>query len=55
MQCWIDDPATGGIEDKIKMANICLKNQYSIVPTFHYAIFETNSEVLKNIYILIRL
>jgi len=25
MQCWINGPATGGIDDKIKMANIPLK------------------------------
>jgi hypothetical protein len=25
MQCWINDPATGGIDDKIKVANIPLK------------------------------
>jgi hypothetical protein len=31
MQCWINGPATGGSDDKIKMANILLKNQYSIV------------------------
>jgi hypothetical protein len=25
MQCWINGPATGGSDDKIKMANIHLK------------------------------
>jgi len=25
MQCWINGPATGGIDDKIKMVNILLK------------------------------
>jgi hypothetical protein len=40
MQCWINGPATGGSDDKIKMANILLKNQYSIVPPFHYSILE---------------
>jgi len=38
MQCWINGPATSGIDDKIKMVNILLKNQYSIVPPFHYSI-----------------
>jgi hypothetical protein len=52
MQCWINGPATGGSDDKIKMANIHLKNQYSIVPPFHYSIFGANSEVPKNLYIL---
>jgi hypothetical protein len=31
MLCWINGPATGGIEDKIKMVNILIENQYSIV------------------------
>jgi hypothetical protein len=25
MQCWINDPATGGIDDKLKMVKILLK------------------------------
>jgi hypothetical protein len=48
MQCWINGPATGGSDDKIKMVNILLKNQYSIVPPFHYSIFRANSEGQKN-------
>jgi hypothetical protein len=55
MQCWINGPATGGIEDKIKMAIILLKNQYSSVPPFHYSIFGANSEAPKYLYILSRL
>ncbi len=48
MQCWINGAATGGSDDKIKMVNILLKNQYSIVPPFHYSIFKANSEGQKN-------
>jgi len=48
MHSRIDDPATGGSDDKIKMANIHLiRLRRTIVPTFHYSIFETNSEVPK--------
>jgi hypothetical protein len=25
MQCWINDPATGGIDDKIKMVNMLIE------------------------------
>ncbi len=36
MQCWINGPATDGIDDKIKMANILLNppaaDQHSIIP-----------------------
>ena len=52
MQWWINGPATGGTDDKIKKANILLKCQYSIVPPFHYSIFGTNSELPKNLNIL---
>ena len=31
MQCWINGPATGGIDDKIKMAIILLKTN---IPAF---------------------
>jgi hypothetical protein len=38
MQCWINGPATGGIDDKIKMAVILLKPifQRSTIPLFHF-------------------
>ena len=38
MQCWINGPATGGIDDKIKMANILLKTNIpaSTIPLFHF-------------------
>ncbi len=52
MQCWINGPATGGIDDKIKMANILLKTD---IPSFHYSIFGANSEAPKNLYIISRL
>jgi hypothetical protein len=35
MQCWINGPAIGGIEDKIKMVNILLKTN---IPSFHHSI-----------------
>jgi len=35
MQCWINGPATGGIDDIIKMDNILLKTN---IPSFHHAI-----------------
>ncbi len=55
MQCWINGPATGGIDDKIKMANILLKTN---IPSFHHSIIPfpgANSEAPKNLYILSRL
>jgi len=36
MPCWINGPATGGIDEKIKMDRILLKTN---IPTFHYSIF----------------
>jgi len=44
MQCWINGPATGGIDAKIKMANILLKTN---IPLFHFSIFGANSEAQK--------
>ena len=35
MQCWINGPATGGIDDKIKMVNILLKTN---IPSLHPSI-----------------
>jgi hypothetical protein len=35
MQCWMNGPATGGIDDKIKMAIILLKTN---IPSFHHSI-----------------
>ena len=52
MPCWIIGTAAGESDNKIKMANFLLKNQYSIVPPFHYSIFGANPEVLKNLYII---
>ena len=40
MQCWINGPATGGIDDKIKMDSILLiRLRRTNVPSFHYSIF----------------
>jgi hypothetical protein len=44
MQCWIKDPATDGIDDKIKMAYVLLKTN---IPAFHYSIFGANSKAQK--------
>ena len=56
MQCWINGPASGGIDDKIKMATILLiRLRRTIIPPFHYSISGENSEAPKNIHILSRL
>jgi hypothetical protein len=35
MQCWINDPAICGIDDKIKIAIILLETN---IPSFHHSI-----------------
>jgi hypothetical protein len=35
MQCWINGPASGGIDDKLKTVNILLKTN---IPAFHPSI-----------------
>ena len=43
MQCWINGPATGGIDDKIKMTIILLiRLRRTNGPSFHYSIFGEN-------------
>jgi len=50
MQCWIDGPATGGINEKIKMDSILLiRLRRTNVPSFHHSIFGANSEASKNL------
>jgi hypothetical protein len=44
MQCWINGPATGGIDDKIKMVNILLKSN---IPSFHYSIIPFPEQIRK--------
>jgi hypothetical protein len=44
MQCWINGPATGGIDDKIKMANILLKTN---IPSFHHSIIPFSGQIRK--------
>jgi hypothetical protein len=44
MQCWINGPATGGIDDKIKMASILLKTN---IPTFHHSIIPFSGKIRK--------
>jgi len=44
MQCWINGPAPGGIDDKINPP-----------AADHYSISGANSEAPKNLYILSRL
>jgi len=57
MQCLINGPATGGIDDKIKMVKILLKTNIpsfhpSIIPLFH---FRRKFGGPKNLHILSRL
>jgi len=42
MQCWINGPATGGIDDKIKMANTFLKTN---IPSFHHSIIPFSGKI----------
>jgi hypothetical protein len=42
MQCWINGPATGGIDDKIKMAIILLKTN---IPAFHHSIIPFSGQI----------
>ncbi len=44
MPCWINGPATGGIDDKIKMANILLKAN---IPAFHHSIIPLPGQIRK--------
>ena len=50
MQCWINGPATDGIEDKINMAYILLKTN---IPTFHHSIIPFSGRIRKPKYIYI--
>jgi hypothetical protein len=55
MQCCINGPATGGMDDKIKMVNILLiRLRRTIIPLFQYSISGANSEAPKDIDILSR-
>jgi len=52
MQCWINGPGTGGIDDKIKMDNILLKTN---IPSFQYSIIPFSGRIRKpqkNLHIL---
>ena len=51
MQCWINVPATDGIDDKTKMAYILLKTN---IPVFHHSIipFSVRIQKSKNLYII---
>jgi len=42
MQCWINGPAIGGIEEKIKMVNILLKTN---IPSFHQSIIPIPGQI----------
>ena len=44
MQCLINGPATGGIDDKIKMVNILLKTN---IPSFHPSIIPFSGKIRK--------
>jgi hypothetical protein len=54
MQCWINGSATGGIDDKIKMAIIPWKTN---IPAFHNSNIPFSGQIRKpqNLYILSRL
>jgi hypothetical protein len=46
MQCWINGPATDGIDDKIKMANILLiRLRRTSVPPCHYSIIPFSGKI----------
>jgi len=44
MQCWINGPATDGIDDKLKTVNILLKTN---IPAFHPSIIPFPGQVRK--------
>jgi hypothetical protein len=44
MHCWINGPATGGIDDKIEMVNILLKTN---IPSFHYSIIPFPEQIQR--------
>jgi hypothetical protein len=44
MQCWVDGPATDGIDGKIKMAYILLKTN---IPAFHHSIIPFSGQIRK--------
>jgi hypothetical protein len=45
MQCWINGPATDGIDDKIKMAYILLKTN---IPAFQHSIIPFSGQIRKS-------
>ena len=45
MQRWINGPATGGGDDKIRMANIHLKTN---IPSFHHSIIPLSEQIRKS-------
>ena len=45
MQCWIDDTATSGSDDKIKMVNIHLKTN---IPSFQNSIIPISGQIKKS-------
>ncbi len=44
MQCWINGPATGRIDDKIKIAIILWKTN---IPAFHHSIIPFSGQIRK--------
>jgi len=44
MQCWINGPATGETDDKIKMDNILIKTN---IPSFHPSIIPLPVQIRK--------
>ena len=45
MQCWINGPATGAIDDKIKMVDILLKTN---IPSFHPSLIPFPGQIRKS-------
>ena len=44
MQCWINCPATSGIDDRIKMVNILYKTN---TPSFYHSIIPFPGQIQK--------
>ncbi len=44
MQYWINGPATGGSDDKIKMTNILLQPN---IPSLHHSIIPSSGQIRK--------
>jgi hypothetical protein len=50
MQCWINDPATDGMDEKIKMAYILLITN---IPALHHSIIPFSGRIQNQKYLYI--